>query len=537
MLRLTIRNTTIAMVAMLVCYSSPNADAGESFMVTQKTSANAAEDPVTIETRLGNITGLQDNGVVHFRGVRYAEPPTGDRRFLPPVAAVPWTGVYDATSFAPRCVQSPSALGVVGNESGGMNEDCLFLNIVTPSSATNAADERRRPVLFWIHGGAYVEGSANDYDGSVLAAQGDVVVVTINYRLGLLGFVNLSSLGDEFAGSAGNGFRDQILALTWVRDNISDFGGDPDNVTIFGESAGGGSVHALLAAPSADGLYHKAIAHSPPPVNLPVDDHVTALSAHLGLAGKELVSKLRRMSSDEMLRLQAIVYPNGGRIDGTVVTRNTNEAVIDRGTSRVPLIAGTNRDEGTLFTMAIPPEQWDSLAQGTAMQVTSGADSAAYLAALKSAYPEDTEKEHHQRIWTDMFRISAIGSTQRSTAVGPGGWLYRFDLSSTVAMRGHQLGATHSVDIGFTFNLFPGTGFPLDLYDGNDPVVRALAEQWSNTIIEFAKTGDPNGAGLPHWPRYSAEDRQTLILDAESRVESDPDRTQRKLWESVSVAP
>ena len=511
----------VAAAAMLVGHHSR--------VFAQRNDIENADGRVTIESRLGKIAGLIHSGVLHFRGIRYAEPPTGSRRFLSPIASGPWEGTYEATEFPNRSLQPPGSLGgMVGKP----DEDCLFLNIATPST-----DGKPRPVLFWIHGGAFTQGSANQYDGSVLANQGDVVVVTINYRLGLLGFADLSSLADEYAGSASNGFRDQILALEWVRDNIGDYGGDPSNVTIFGESAGGGSVHALLAAPSADGLYHKAIAHSPGTANLPSQDQVSAIAKQLDMPHSELLSKLQTMSGNELLELQAVVGTNGGKIDGTVVTRSTNDAIRERGAAGVPLIAGTNRDEGTLFTALLPSSTWDAMGQGLARSITSGADPTHYLNALKASYPEDTPQQHHERIWADMFRHSAMGSTQRATAAGPGGWLYRFDLPSTVPLAGKQLGATHAAEIAFTFNSFADGTSPLVLYDGNDPVVQDLAKRWSNTVIAFAKTGDPNGAGLPHWPRYSAQNRQTLILDSNPRVEADVDQDQRRLWESVDAAP
>jgi para-nitrobenzyl esterase len=408
----------------------------------------------------------------------------------------------------------------------------LFLNVVTAGS-----EGTPRPVLFWIHGGAYTQGSANDYDGSILAAQGDVVVVTINYRLGLLGYAGLASLGAEFEGTASNGFRDQILALKWVRDNIADYGGDPKNVTIFGESAGGGSVLALLAAPSADGLYHKAIAHSPGNIHQPSQDMVATLASQLSVEKSALAAKLRALSVAEIVQLQATAGQTGGTVDGTVVTRSANAAITERGKAGVPLIAGSNLNEGTLFTMLLPEQVWSALGPGLAMTVTSGRDPPAYLKALATTYPNDTPKQNNERIWTDMFRHSAIATAQRATHAGPGGWLYQFNLPSTKPMNGLQPGATHAAEIAFTFNTFAGGKGPLNLYDATDPVVTDLAHRWSDTIITFARTGNPNGAGLPHWPRYSKDTRNTLLLDREAKIVADLNPKQRQLWESVSAAP
>lgn len=486
-----------------------------------------ANDTVTVDTRLGQIQGVREDDVLHFRGIRYAQPP---RRFFPPLASTPWTGTYDATGFPNRCMQPDFRL--LGEPVGATDEDCLFLNIVTP-----AVEGAQRPVLFWIHGGGFVNGSANEYDGSMLAAHGDVVVVTINYRLGLFGYLDLSPLGDKFAGSGSNGFRDQVLALDWVRDNITDYGGDPRNITIFGESAGGASVLALLATPAADGLYHKAIAHSPGTVDQPPPDLVTPLLTQLGDQAVDLYEKLRAMSAEELLAVQGAVPNVGGGIDGTVVTRSTNDAITDRGARGVPLIAGTNRDEGTFFSalIAMFDADFQPANHEFAAVVVGGANAAPYVDALEAQYPDADAVEIYERIWGAMFRKSATGSAERATAAGAGGWLYRFDLPTTVQLFGQEVGATHAAEIAFTFNRFnsddPGG---LVLYDPEDPIVRGLSQRWSDTVIAFAKTGDPNGAGLPHWPRYDGQSRQTLILDAEVRVERDPDKIERQLWEGFS---
>ena len=409
---------------------------------------------------------------------------------------------------------------------------------------TPAADGRARPVLFWIHGGAYYIGSGNEHDGSILAAQGDVVIVTVNYRLGVFGFLDLSKYDDALAGSVSNGFRDQILALTWVRDNIKDYGGDPNNVTIFGVSAGGASVNALLAAPSADGLYHRAISqsglgvtNSPPPLA-----SASILAGYLKVDESELLTLIKQLPAEELLAAQlASGIRVDASVDGVVVTRDTYQAIAERGARGVPYIAGSSRDEATVFTSYAPEGSiFDPMiaVQGTTTWLgaktfdllRTGVEPAGYVAALRGAYPFDTSKKLYERVWNEMFRRSAIRTSEAVTAAGSIGWLYRFDLPSSG--NGGALGAYHGSDVAFTFNDFARPSIPHRpfLYDPQDPVVLKLAEQWSNTVLAFARTGSPNGAGLPLWSSYSADKREVLILDAVSRIELDPDAKLRKRW-------
>ena len=491
----------------------------------------------TITTRLGTIVGKLENGIQIYRGVPYAEPPVGERRFKAPELRGPWSGTLDATRPGNRAMQ-PKIPGL-GSSSATYSEDCLVVDIYTP-----AADGRARPVLFWIHGGAYYIGSGNEHDGSILAAQGDVVIVTVNYRLGVFGFLDLSKYDDALAGSVSNGFRDQILALTWVRDNIKDYGGDPNNVTIFGVSAGGASVNALLAAPSADGLYHRAISqsglgvtNSPPPLA-----SASILAGYLKVDESELLTLIKQLPAEELLAAQlASGIRVDASVDGVVVTRDTYQAIAERGARGVPYIAGSSRDEATVFTSYAPEGSiFDPMiaVQGTTTWLgaktfdllRTGVEPAGYVAALRGAYPFDTSKKLYERVWNEMFRRSAIRTSEAVTAAGSIGWLYRFDLPSSG--NGGALGAYHGSDVAFTFNDFARPSIPHRpfLYDPQDPVVLKLAEQWSNTVLAFARTGSPNGAGLPRWSSYSADKREVLILDAVSRIELDPDAKLRKRW-------
>ncbi len=486
-----------------------------------------------VSTRLGDVQGLHQSGTLHFRSLPYAHPPIGDLRFKAPQPPVSWTGVRDATQFPNRCIQAPAG-ALFGDAIGALSEDCLYLNIVTPST-----EGSHRPVMFWIHGGGFTQGSANGYDGSMLASQGDVVVVAINYRLGLLGFLDLSALGEDYAGSANNGMLDQVAALRWVQDNIADFGGDPDNVTIFGESAGGASVLTLLATPSADGLYHKAIAHSPGTTETPPSNHVEDLIAILDTPSELVVQKLNGLPAAEVFALQSQIpdVTMGATIDDIVVTRTPYDAIRDRNKLGVPLIAGTNRDEGAFFSALIRlggPNAASGLLDGIARAVTAGADPQPLLDALRTEYPSADDMEILERIFDAMFLKAALGSATQSTDAGKGGWLYRFDYATTEPVFGSDVGAGHAAEIPFTFNRFNSTNPDRIFgYDPSDAVARDLAQRWSDTLIMFAKTGDPNGAGLPEWPNYDTEMKYTMVLDAESSVKQDPSRNLRELLEKV----
>lgn len=495
-------------------------------------SALSGNEPhsIIVSSQFGDAKGLRQNGTLHFRGIPYAQPPNGDLRFQPPHKPEPSTQLIDATQFPNRCVQTPS--GIFGQAIGSTSEDCLYLNIVTPS--TDGSD---RPVMFWIHGGGFTQGSANGYDGSMLAVQGDVVVVTINYRLGIFGYLDLSPFGDDYAGSANNGMRDQVLALEWVRDNIADFGGNPENVTIFGESAGGASVLTLLATPSADGLFHKAIAHSPGATETPPANHVNGLLEYLDTTKDLVVDKLKSMSADELFALQETLSDFGAAIDGTVVTRSPNEAIRDRGTQGVPLIAGTNRDEGTFFSALFAlfaPNAAAEFLDGMARAVTAGADPQPFIDALRAEDPAANDMKILERIFDAMFLKSAIGSATQATLAGNGGWLYQFDYATTKPVFGRSVGATHAAEIPFTFNRFnsPNPGEFIG-YDPNDVVASELAQRWSDTLIAFARTGNPNEAGLPQWPHYDSETRATMVLDSTPRIDHDLNRNLRELWEKV----
>ena len=519
----------LILVTSLSCMLIVGSEAEENSSGASAMSEGDTET-VIVRSQLGHIRGLWQNGTLHFRGVPYAQPPVGELRFMAPRKPEGSTGILDATQFPSRCIQAPA--GIFGQAISTPSEDCLYLNIATPST-----EGAHRPVMFWIHGGGFTQGSANGYDGSMLAVQGDVVVVTINYRLGIFGYLDLSPFGNDFDGSANNGMRDQVRALEWVRDNIADFGGNPENVTIFGESAGGASVLTLLATPSADGLFHKAIAHSPGTTDTPPANHVNGLLEHLGTTKDLVVDKLNSMSSEELFALQEALSDFGAAIDGTVVTRSPNEAIRERGVQGVPLIAGTNRDEGTFFSALFAlfaPNAASEFLDSMARAVTAGADPKPLIDALRAEYPSADDMKILERVFDAMFLKAALGSATQATLAGNGGWLYRFDYATTKPVFGQSVGATHAAEIPFTFNRF-NSADPGEMigYDPKDAVASELAQRWSDTLIAFAQTGNPNGAGLPQWPHYNAETRATMVLDATPRIDHDLNRNLRGILERV----
>jgi len=446
----------------------------------------------TIDTSLGSIRGLDHGDAISFLGVRYGEPPTERRRFLKAEPSTPWTGTYDATFFHNQAMQDGHASfysETQRDELGPIDEDCLFLNVFTP-----AADGQRRPVMVWIHGGGYTGGSANEYNGIQLARQGDVVVVAINFRVGAFGFLDLSSLGSEYAGSANNGIRDMILALDWVRNNVADYGGDPDCVTVFGESSGGEAIMLLLGAPEAQGKFHRVILHS---ANGGLADgsksSYAELCKHLEVpedtAKDELRDRLLSMDASDVLNIAR----TGPGIDGLVVTRSAVEVYADDSAAAVPIIVGTNRDEGTLISYPLSdPGPWadENDRKGFEFAITESFD----------------------RVLQEP--LEAVGAWD-----GPA-WKYRLDLPTTCC--DGVLGATHAADIPLTFN-FPAIYHKTHMfYVPTTPDVLALAQAWSSTCIQFARTGDPNGAGhLPEWPRFNNKTHRTMVLDATCRVADD----------------
>ena len=497
------------------------------------------------DTTAGKVEGREKDGVLRFAGIPFAAPPVGDRRFLPPQPHPGWDDVRDATRFGKVSVQPGDLLGAIGAAPAPeWSEDCLFLNVQTP-----ALDDAGRPVLVWIHGGAFVNGTGATpwYDGTHFVQRGDVVVVSINYRLGALGWLHLGHLDPAYARSGNSGLLDQIAALEWVRDNIAGFGGDPGNVTIFGESAGGMSVGTLLGAPAAAGLFHKAIPQSGAAHNVSTADEAAqvteAVLAELGGGG---LDTLLGASPERLLEAQKAVsqamatgkgprrstaasgLPFGPVIDGEVLPRHPYEAVVDGLSSSVPLLVGTTKDEWTLFGL-----MQSSLPDGDALRRRLGRiveEPEPLLAAYRSVRAEASHDDLFTAIMTDrVFRVPAIRLAEAQATHQPDHtFMYLFEYEST-AFDG-RLKSCHALEIPFVFDTLTKGG--VEMLTGAEPPAE-LAEAMQRAWISFARTGDPGHDGVPTWPAYDHAGRATMHFGVTCHLEHDPAPTERLAWEGV----
>jgi para-nitrobenzyl esterase len=502
-----------------------------------------------VETAYGPVRGIDDGRVTAWKGVRYAAPPTADLRWRAPQPPEPWQEVADASAFGAVCPQ-PVEPRIPIDLGAPQGDDCLTLNIWASSQI---AGGDRRPVMVWIHGGAYVLGSANQplYDGRVLAGGGDVVVVTVNYRLGAFGFLDLSSFsgpGRRFDSNVG--LRDVLHALHWVRDNIAAFGGDPDRVTLFGESAGAGIITTLLTSPAAEGLFAGAIAQSSPATS--VYDAARArrvaeqFLAALGLAHNDIdrlpdapvdavVSASRALFNDVPLQSPGMLafVPI---VDGDLVPDNPVKLAREGRSHPVPLIIGTNKHEAALFRfmksplMPITPEAISAMfAQMAAEQpdVVLPTDD-----LLGTAYPGLRGTARGMGVARDVgFRMPSVWLAEGHSAVGSV-YLYRFDWA-TPMLRLLRLGGAHATELPFVWgNLVAGPKDPTFRLGGMKTgklVSDRIQARWRN----FATQGTPLGLnGEPEWLPYQEADRACLVIDRQDTVVNDVDLHIRSAWGS-----
>jgi para-nitrobenzyl esterase len=493
-------------------------------------TTSQSSDPTVAQVESGQLKGVEKEGIVSFKGVPYAAAPVGDLRWRAPRPAAKWQGVRDASAYGPICMQKmPNPDNGIGQYPA--SEDCLSLNIFTQTMTERMGRNAKRPVMLWIHGGGFVNGSgsAELYDGSQLAKRG-VVVVTINYRLGRFGSFAHPLLTKEAAGqpTANYGMMDMIASLEWTKRNIAAFGGDPNNVTIFGESAGGMAVQKLMTSPAARGLFHKAAVQSgagrenvvyldkPSPRGLPsAESEGAAFAKSLGVSPTS-TADLRAIPADKILGAgDPSTFSGGGPIiDGKLIPMTVVEAFTQGKEAKVPYLVGYNSAE-----FPSKPEDVDG-----SLTRTLGAKTAD-LPQLVATYP-DKETMAAQIVGDIIFGEPARYLAGIHAANGQPAYLYRFDVVS-LSRRDRLKGTTHAQERQYVFDTLHTSPYPTD--DNDKVQAKHAVTYWTN----FAKTGDPNGAGEPAWPRYtSAKDELLEFTNNGPVAKSSPHKSR---WEAITA--
>jgi para-nitrobenzyl esterase len=500
-----------------------------------------------VETSSGRLAGEATDGVVAFRGIPFAEPPTGPRRFRPPVRIAPWAGVRDATRFGASAPQEGGlAAALLGGAAQRTDEDCLSLNVWTP-----AADAGRRPLLVWLHGGGFATGAGSLplFDGSRLARRGDVVVASVNYRLGALGWLALPAFGREEGGAAGNfGLLDQLEALAWLRENAAAFGADPDRITVFGESAGAMSIGALLGVPFVRRLLRRAVLQSGSAANVHSAD-TAARVAHrfleaIGLR-EDATQALREaplaalMEAQKKLRAMRLglrgALPFQPVVDGRVLPRAPQQAVAAGDLGPTSLVVGTNHDEWNLFALTDVEgramddggllRRLERVLPGGAAQARRALELYRGLAPAASPLALWSAVETDRLFWLPALRLAeAQARHARETFVYEFGW--------RSPGLGGMLGACHGLELPFVFGNVSDP--KLRGFVGEGPEVEALSRQMQDAWIAFAHAGEPGRPGGVAWPAYTAEERATFVFARESGVACAPRDEVRRFWEGLS---
>ncbi|GGN97935.1 carboxylic ester hydrolase [Actinoplanes lobatus] len=496
-------------------------------------------------TRYGRVRGRRQDGIVKFLGVPYATPPLGKLRFRAPQPLKPWHGVRDAVDFPNPAYQVAGAeMGPGGN--GRMpapSEDCLYLNIWTP-----AADGKRRPVMFYNHGGGYMigSGSATGQDGTRLAMLHDVVVVESNHRLGLLGYLFLGDLarGDY---AANQGMLDILAALRWTAENIENFGGDPDNIMVWGESGGGAKTAAVYTMPKAARLFHKASIESAAPLRFPTRAGATARAERtlhlLGLTRTD-IRTLHDIPAARLLEIQVSEAANGvapwgepdpvlpgfgAFVDGTIIPRHPFADGAAPFSAGKPLMVGTTRDEMVFFGLFGPKDIFSIDDAGLRSRLSAtyqGADLDRIIATFRRSRPNATPAQLYfaittSPIWRDAIKIAEAKEAQRWAPV----YMYQLAYPDPTLVPGTDfpLGSPHASDIPLKFDTLSRDSLP-----GQLATARHMSALWAG----FARDGRPNAPGVPRWPTYTRRDRATMWIDATCRIVNDPDQSERLYWES-----
>jgi para-nitrobenzyl esterase len=498
----------------------------------------------TVKTNSGWLKGISNDTVSVFKGIPFAAPPVGEYRWRPPQAVVPWQGVRNATEFGPNCAQAGWG-GTPGTITKNSAEDCLYLNVWKPANVSSAF---KLPVMIWIHGGGFVGGSGAEPTnfGDQFAKQG-VILVTINYRLGRLGFFAHPMLSNEYPNEPkGNyGYMDQIAALEWVKENIAAFGGDPNNVTIFGQSAGGVSVHSLLTIPDAKGLFHKAISHSGGgrdgvltgrPINKENADPFYTVSAEtigVNFARKHGITendtdalvKLRQMRVEDIVDGGQETDGQGGPriysgpiLDGKLVVETAESAYKAGRFVKVPLMIGSCNAEisGNFVNMSQTKDELFSIFGSLQNEAR-----AAYDPEGTNEFAEVLTKFNSDWVWGEPARMTAKAFTNH----GMPAYIYLFSYVPNSLKERMKYGAGHGSEVAYTFNNL-STRWGVAETTSTD---QTLAQMMNTYWVNFAKTGNPNGSHLPNWPKYSIIKNQILEFKADGKPGSSSDMRSTRL--------
>jgi para-nitrobenzyl esterase len=498
-----------------------------------------------VATKSGKVEGSFEDGLYVFKGIPFAEPPVGALRWMPSQTIKPWSGTRPAKEYGPISPQNIMPMPMPGGPMFGnmtQDENCLTLNIWTPG-----LDGARRPVLFWIHGGAFIIGSGCEsfLDSGILSKRGDIIFVSINYRLGAFGFLNLEEVtGGQIPATGNEGLLDQVTALDWVVENIEAFGGDPDNITVSGFSAGAMSTGNLLSMSLAHGKFHKAINRSGSGnIVSPLDEAVKAAEKYLeilGVTGK-YTDTLRSLNVKQLMDAQnqlTMIYhetehratPFQPVMDGKVLPEWPLAAIKKGSAKNIPVIAGTSREEWKSTTAMDPA--WQKLDEAGLVkrvkELVPGEIAAGLVSAYRSAMGKRGEGTRPVDILgminTDiMFRIPTIRLIEAQRDNGAPAHNYLFTLKSPAM--GGVLGAMHGLDAPFLFGCLEKD------FTGDGPEEQSLATKMQDSTIAFIRTGNPSCESIGKWPVYG-KDRLTMVLDKETRVEAAPYEEERRAWDN-----